>query len=112
MVSILKEWYGENATVENDYGYDWMPKLPHEYRDASMIPTWNRMRDGKVKGYFVWGMNPAHFAPNASNARRGLSRSSTGWLSPISSRRKPPTSGRNPGSTSSPARPKSIVCRP
>ena len=74
MVSILKEWYGENATVENDYGYDWMPKLPHEYRDASMIPTWNRMRDGKVKGYFVWGMNPAHFAPNASNARRGLAK--------------------------------------
>lgn len=72
MVSLLKEWYGKNATVENDFGYDWMPKLPHEYRDASMIPTWNAMRDGKVKGYFAWGMNPAHFGPNATNIRKGL----------------------------------------
>ena len=87
-----------------------MPKLPHEYRDASMIPTWNRMRDGKVKGYFVWGMNPAHFAPNASNARRGLAK--LDWMV-VSDIVPTETSDfwKNPGSTSSPARPKSIVCR-
>ena len=78
MVSLLKEWYGQNATVENDYGYDWVPKLPHEYRNASCIPTWNDMRKGKIKGYFCWGMNPAHSGPNAGNIRRALSK--LDWL--------------------------------
>lgn len=30
IVSSLKEWFGENATVDNDYGYDWWPKVPSE----------------------------------------------------------------------------------
>src|SRR4029077_13956470 len=25
-VSQLKAWFGEHATTENDYGYDWLPK--------------------------------------------------------------------------------------
>ena len=28
IVSALKEWFGDAATVENDYGYDWWPKVP------------------------------------------------------------------------------------
>ncbi len=26
MVSLLKEWFGENATAENDYCYDLLPE--------------------------------------------------------------------------------------
>ncbi len=27
MVSLLKTWYGDKATKENDFGYSWVPKL-------------------------------------------------------------------------------------
>jgi hypothetical protein len=27
MVSLLKAWYGDKATKENDFGYSWVPKL-------------------------------------------------------------------------------------
>ena len=27
MVSLLKAYYGENATKDNEYGYQWLPKL-------------------------------------------------------------------------------------
>ena len=26
-VSLLKAWYGDKATKENDFGYSWVPKL-------------------------------------------------------------------------------------
>ena len=27
-VSLLKAWYGEHATRDNGWGYDWLPKAP------------------------------------------------------------------------------------
>src|SRR5512146_2117019 len=26
-VSLLRAWYGENATAENEWGYSWLPKI-------------------------------------------------------------------------------------
>ena len=74
MVSALKEWYGENATVENDYGYDWWPKVPSDAgaQDYTEISTFELMNEGSMKGYFCWGMNPAHSAPNTGFARRSM----------------------------------------
>ncbi|MBM6999159.1 molybdopterin-dependent oxidoreductase [bacterium] len=71
MVSFLKEWFGENARVDNDYGYDWLPKVPRT-PDVSIISTFELMAKGVMKGYFAWGMNPAHSAPNARNARNAM----------------------------------------
>jgi formate dehydrogenase major subunit len=76
MVSSLKEWWGENATFKNDYGYDWLPKLPSE--DWSTISTFEYMSQGVIKGYFNWGMNPCHSSPNASNVRRAMA--NLDWL--------------------------------
>ncbi len=74
MISALKEWFGENATVENDYGYDWWPKIPSETgaQDWTEMSTFELMKEGVVKGYFNWGMNPCHSAPNAGNVRRSM----------------------------------------
>ncbi len=71
LISSLKEWFGENATVENDYGYDWWPKVPAK-PDFTIISTFELMSQGVIKGYFNWGMNPAHSAPNAGNVRRAM----------------------------------------
>ena len=73
MVSALKEWYGENATVENDYGYDWWPKVPsHDGSDWSEMSSFEKMKEGTMKGYYAWGMNPCHSAPNSGNVRRSM----------------------------------------
>lgn len=73
MVSALKEWYGENATVENDYGYDWWPKVPsHDGSDWSEMSSFEKMKEGTMKGYYAWGMNPCHSAPNSDNVRRSM----------------------------------------
>ena len=74
MVSALKEWFGENATVDNDYGYDWWPKVPSEAgdQDYTHISTFELMSQDKMKGYFCWGMNPCHSAPNAGFVRRSM----------------------------------------
>ncbi len=80
IVSSLKEWFGENATVENDYGYDWWPKVPSGTgaQDYTHISTFELMKEGVIKGYFNWGMNPCHSAPNASNVRRAMA--NLDWL--------------------------------
>lgn len=77
LISSLKEWFGENATVENDYGYDWWPKVPTS-PDFTMMSTFELMDQGVIKGYFNWGMNPCHSAPNAGFVRRSMAK--LDWL--------------------------------
>ena len=70
-VSLLKAWYGENATAANDYGYAHIPKLTG---DLSQLPMTMAMADGVVKGQFVLGQNPAVGAVNSELVERGLAR--------------------------------------
>jgi formate dehydrogenase major subunit len=74
-VSLLKAWFGEGATPENDWGYDWIPKVDRNY---SQLATAVDMAAGKLKGYFLIGQNPAAGAPNARLNREGLKR--LDWL--------------------------------
>ena len=71
LISGLKEWYGENATYDNDYCYDLLPKVPAEDNFTSMR-TFQHMEDGTMKGYFAWGMNPCHSTANTSYVRRAM----------------------------------------
>src|SRR5258708_27254617 len=48
--------YGEAATAENDFGYDWHPKI---LGDHSHIASFSAMADGKIKGMVCVGQNPA-----------------------------------------------------
>ncbi len=68
-VSLLKSWYGDNATEANDFGYEWLPKL-NPGTNYSHIPLFEAMAKGDIKGLFCWGQNPAVGGPN-SNAERG-----------------------------------------
>jgi formate dehydrogenase major subunit len=56
MVSYLKSMYGDAATLDNDWGYEWHPKI---LGDHSHIATMAAMADGKIKGMFCVGQNPA-----------------------------------------------------
>ena len=55
-ISLLKEYFGDNATPENDYCYDHLPRLTG---DHGTYRTTMDMIDGLVKGYFLLGQNPA-----------------------------------------------------
>src|SRR5256712_3578066 len=69
VVSLLKAWYGAAATVENEFGYQWIPKLTG---DHSHISTSAAMADGKVKGFVVFGQNPASGSAHAGLQRKAL----------------------------------------
>ncbi|MDR2492424.1 MAG: molybdopterin-dependent oxidoreductase [Coriobacteriales bacterium] len=71
-ISALKEWYGEHATVENDYGYDWLPKIGS--LDFTTMSTFEHMDSGLIKAYFLWGMNPANSTANTKFARQAMSK--------------------------------------
>ena len=94
IVSSLKEWFGENATVDNDYGYDWWPKVPSETGavDYTHISTFELMQQGVIKGYFNWGMNPAIRLPTPATCAVPWP-TSIGWSSPTRSSPSPPASG-------------------
>ena len=68
-VSLLKAWYGDAATSENEFGYQWIPKLTG---DHSHVSTSAAMADGKVKGFVVFGQNPANGSPHSGLQRRAL----------------------------------------
>lgn len=56
MVSYLKSLYGDAATVENDFGYGWHPRI---LGDHSHMPMFVAMAEGRVKGMLCIGQNPA-----------------------------------------------------
>jgi formate dehydrogenase major subunit len=60
-VSLLKAMYGNAATKENNWAFDWLPKVDRRYAWADL---WNGMYEGKVKGLFAFGMNGVMIGPN------------------------------------------------
>ena len=56
VVSYLKSIYGEAATKENQFGYDWHPKILGDHSHMAMFAAMNA---GKVKGMLCIGQNPA-----------------------------------------------------
>jgi formate dehydrogenase major subunit len=69
MVSLLKAWYGEAATEENGYCFDYLPRMTG---DHSHMTTVVNMADGDIKGYFVMGENAVVGSPNSGLQRKGL----------------------------------------
>jgi len=69
IVSLLKAWYGDAATAENDWGFQWMPRVTG---DHSELGYWLDMEDGKLDGLFVMGQNPAVGAPNGRLQRTAM----------------------------------------
>ena len=71
LISLLKAYYGDAATAENQFGFNWLPRVTG---DHSHFGYWLDMADGKMEGLFVMGQNPAVGAPNARLQRSALAR--------------------------------------
>ena len=67
MVSLLKAFYGSNASAANEFAYQWLPKL--DGLDHSHIAQYRDMGEGKVEGMFCWADNPAVSGPSAAAKR-------------------------------------------
>jgi formate dehydrogenase major subunit len=74
-VSLLKAWWGEAARPDNDWAYDYLPRISG---DHSHMTTVADMADGRVKGYFVMGENPTVGSMHGALHRKGLRR--LDWL--------------------------------
>ena len=70
-ISLMKAYYGDAATRENDWGFNWLPRVTG---DHSHFGYWLDMADGKLDGLFVMGQNPAVGAANGRLERTALSR--------------------------------------
>ncbi len=71
IVSYLKAIYGKAATMENDFGYNWLPKID-EGMNASWLMLFDKMHKGQFEGFFAWGQNPACSGANANKVRAAL----------------------------------------
>jgi formate dehydrogenase major subunit len=75
VVSLLKAWWGDAATPDNDFCFDRLPRIDG---DHSIYPAIMGMRDGDVEGFFVMGENPGVGSGNAKLHR--LAMAELRWL--------------------------------
>ncbi|MDQ1489296.1 MAG: formate dehydrogenase major subunit [Actinomycetota bacterium] len=68
-VSLLKAWWGEHATADNDFCWDYLPRISEGH---SAYDTALAMLDGKVRGYMLLGENPAVGSANSRLHRLAL----------------------------------------
>jgi len=70
-VSFLKWMYGDNATAENNWAYDWLPKYQKMY---DILQITEDMYQGKMKGLLVQGFNAQGSFPDASRVTEAFSK--------------------------------------
>ncbi|MBN1497665.1 MAG: formate dehydrogenase-N subunit alpha [Spirochaetes bacterium] len=75
LVSQLKAFYGDAATKENNFCYDWLPK---KSKGVPFIVLFEDMLKGVMKGAFFMGTNPIVGGPNAN--RNALAMEKLDWL--------------------------------
>jgi formate dehydrogenase major subunit len=74
-VSFLKAMYGPAATKENDWAFNYLPKIDRNY---SWVNIWNDMYEDKIKGIFAFGMNGVMIGPDSQKNIEALKKAD--WL--------------------------------
>lgn len=74
-VNLLKAYWGDAATAENDFCFDYLPKITGDHGTYRTVLD---MIDGKVKGYFLLGQNPAVGSAHGKAQRLGMA--NLDWL--------------------------------
>jgi formate dehydrogenase major subunit len=74
-VSLMKAYFGEHATKENDWLFEELPRVDS---DNSAYFTVRQMLEGNVRGYIIAGENPAVGHANGRAHRLGLAK--LDWL--------------------------------
>src|SRR6202451_4161395 len=74
-VSLLKSLYGDAATKENQFAYDYLPKPG---QDCSWTHICEDMYNGKIKGMMAFGMNGVMIGPDTNKNINALKKAD--WL--------------------------------
>lgn len=70
-VSFMKSWWGDAATADNNYAFDYLPKLDKPY---DLLQAIELMHNGKMNGYICQGFNVIASAPNKQKTTEALSK--------------------------------------
>ena len=71
-VSFQKTMWGDAATKENDFAYNWLPKLDVPAYDV--LRAFELMSQGKMNGYLCQGFNPLQSFPNRAKIKASLAK--------------------------------------
>ncbi len=74
-ISLLKAMYGDAATKQNDFAFNYWPKIDRNY---SWTQIWDGMYRGNVKGMIAFGMNGVAIGPDSKKNIDALKRAD--WL--------------------------------
>src|SRR2546427_498669 len=74
-VSLLKALFGDAATKQNGWAFDYLPKVDRNY---SWVQMWDDMYNGTIKGMLAFGMNGVAIGPNSKKNIAALKRAD--WL--------------------------------
>lgn len=72
MVSFLKAMWGPAATAENNFAFDYLPKL--DVPSYDVLRAFELMNQGKMTAYFCQGFNPLQAFPNKAKIASALSK--------------------------------------
>jgi len=75
IVSLLKAWWGDAATEENEFCFHYLPRIDGDHSHYAMML---KMLDGGVKGMFCVGQNPTVGSANSKLMRLALAK--LDWL--------------------------------
>jgi len=70
-VSLQKAWWGNAATPETKWAYDYLPKWDKPY---DILTAFEMMNQGKLNGYICQGFNPLSSFPNRTKIVNGLAK--------------------------------------
>jgi formate dehydrogenase major subunit len=69
--SLMKAWYGDAANKDNDFGYDYLPKLGGA---SDVLSIFDQMYQGKINGFFCQGFNPLASVANKKKVSDALTK--------------------------------------
>lgn len=68
-VNLLKAWWGDAATADNDFAYNYLPRLSGDHGTYATVMS---MLEDEIDGYFLLGQNPAVGSAHGKMQRLGL----------------------------------------
>ena len=75
-VSFMKSLYGDAAKKENDWAFNYLPRIGD--KRFSWADQWDAMYQGKIKGLLAFGMNGVAIGPNSQKNIDALKKAE--WL--------------------------------
>ena len=70
-VSLMKAWFGDAATRDNNWAFDYLPKLDKVH---DVLQVFEDMYQGRMNGYFCQGFNPLAAFPNKAKLGAALAK--------------------------------------